>query len=68
VIISGNVKILGIFTIIAIVVSFEKLVTIAYHKKNCISYLEIRISDEIWDKDLSSYHQQMHLFITHIKC
>jgi hypothetical protein len=59
VIILGNVKILGICTIIAIVVSFEQLVTIAYHGKNCISYLEIRISDEIWDKEVRKKVQEV---------
>jgi hypothetical protein len=52
VIVLGNVKILGICTIITIVVIFDKLVTIAFHRKKWISYLEIRISDEVWDKEI----------------
>jgi len=52
VIILGNVKVLGICTFIATVVNFEKLVTVAYHRKNYVSYLEIRISDETWEKEI----------------
>jgi hypothetical protein len=34
------------------VVSLEKLITLAYRRKNYISYLEIRISNEIWNREI----------------
>jgi len=45
-------KIHGICTIIASVVRFEKRITRAYHRKNCMSYLEIRSNDEMSDKEI----------------